>query len=485
VTDTIGRGRPPGVADDVVPTALTDGLARIVGRRYSTSSVRRAAYARDAYPMAIKAAIGAGSPYCPLAVAWPESTSEVAEIIRLCSRLAVPVIPFGGGSGIVGGALSERPSLVLDLKRMHRIRELDEVSLTVTVEAGALGTLLEQRLATSGLTTGHYPQSLNSSTVGGWIAHRGVGTFSTLYGRIDDLVLGLEVVLSDGTILTTRAAPGSAAGPDLKRLFVGSEGTFGVITAAVLRVSPLPEARRGRAFSCATFEVGLEAIRRLIQAGYRPAVVRLYDAVETHAQFAALDLPPENVVLLLISEGPEALLAATESGIAAMAQAADLRELGPDVVDHWFRHRFSTAALVRTLASSGGVADALEVANDWSRLGPTYRRMLEAMTREVGPEGAVYGHLSHVYPSGANLYMIFHTRGADEDSVAERYRSILSAAFEACLSAGGTLTHHHGVGLAKAAGMPTEMGPAGMAVLAAIKHGLDPRGILNPGRLGL
>ncbi len=481
--DASGLAPDPG---GLAASGLDRSLSALLGARWSTADEHLWAYARDASPLALRDALAGRAEALPVGVAWPETTEEVSAVVRAAARHKCPVVPYGGGSGIVGGALVGGRALVLDMKRMRRIRHVDPVSLLVTVEAGVIGSVLEEELGERDLTTGHYPQSLHSSTVGGWIAHRGVGTFSSLYGRIEDIVVGLEVVLADGQVLATRAVPASAAGPDVKRLFLGAEGTLGIVTAATLQVHRRAPARVPIAFSAATFHDGLALARHVVQAGYRPAVVRVYDAVETADQFGILDLPSGTCLALCIVEGTDQLVSVTADEIRRLATGVGLEEVdGSTVAAHWFHHRFSTAGLCRTLGTPLGVADALEVAADWSHIGEAYERMRAAMLAAAGEGGRVYGHASHVYASGTNLYMIFHAMASDESRVPERYHAVLAAAMDTCLASGGTITHHHGVGTLKAPWMSQELGPVGMAMLGRVKRALDPEGILNPGRLGV
>lgn len=465
---------------------LHRSMAALLGSRWSMDDEHRWAYARDASPLALRDALAGRAADLPIGIAWPETTDEVVRVVRVAAAHGVPLVPYGGGSGIVGGALVDRPAVVVDMKRLRRIRAIDPESLLVTVEAGAIGSVLEEALGEQGLTIGHYPQSLHSSTVGGWIAHRGVGTFSSLYGRIEDLLMGLEVVLANGSVLTTRAVPASAAGPDLKRLFLGAEGTLGIVTAATLQVHRRAPTSVPVAFVTPSFRGALDLARRVVQAGYRPAVVRLYDPVETTDQFEPLGLQADSCLAFFVVEGAEPLVEATVQGIRRFALADALTETdGAGVADHWSRYRFSTAGLCRTLGTRLGVADALEVAADWAHIGEAYERMRTAMLAAAGEGARVYGHASHVYPSGTNIYMLFHATAPDEEQVPDRYRAVLTAAMDACLATGGTITHHHGVGLLKAPWMAQELGSAGLGVLSRIKHALDPDSLLNPGRLGL
>jgi len=239
-----GSERLLSTVDEETTRALRDLLT---AARVSTDPLPNAAYARDAFPLAIKAA--ANGKTGPQVVVWPETTAEVVSIVNIARAARVPIVPYGGGSGIVGGALDPCGGIVVDMKRMRRVIAIDPVSYTVTVQPGILGERLESLLNARGLTTGHYPQSLRSSTVGGWVAHRGVGTFSTKYGKVDDLLVSLEVVLPNGDTLRTRTVPQSAAGPDLKRLFLGSEGTLGIITEVTLRVHEAASAQAKLAFA--------------------------------------------------------------------------------------------------------------------------------------------------------------------------------------------------------------------------------------------
>jgi alkyldihydroxyacetonephosphate synthase len=477
-----GRAATPRDDDWVqgVAARLIDALG---ADAVSTGVATRRAYARDAYPLAIRDVVAGGTRFAPAIVVWPGSVAEVAAVITIATSEEANVVPYGGGSGIVGGALGGPRAIILDTKRLAEIEAIDVESGTVTVQAGCLGKDLEDQLNAAGFTCGHYPQSLYSSTVGGWVAHRGVGTFSTRYGKIDDLVVALDAVLPDGTLFQAKAAPQSAAGPDLKRLFLGSEGTLGVVTRVTLKVFPLPEVRVATAYQCPSFDEGLEIVRGAIQHGYQPAAVRLYDAEEARERLGASSTHPDEALLLVICEGPRELAHVTARAVGDYASKLGALDLGPELADRWLATRFNTASLVSTIASDQGVADALEVANNWRRLPDTYRAMHAAMSAAVGDAGVVYGHASHFYHSGANLYMIFHATALEGESVDERYRAVLDAAFEACLATGGTLTHHHGVGIGKRNYMHAELGDGGARILDQLRASFDPKGVMNPGKL--
>ncbi len=449
----------------------------------SIDAVSNAAYARDAFPLAIKAAADGKSG--PPVVVWPETTRDVVAIVNVARASGVALVPYGGGSGIVGAALDPVQGVVMDMKRMRTVIGVDLVSQTVTVQPGILGDRLEILLNAQGLTTGHYPQSLRSSTVGGWVAHRGVGTFSTKYGKVDDLVVSMEVVLPNGEILRTRTVPQSAAGPDLNRLFLGSEGALGVITETTLRVYRLPTARAKLALAFPALDDALTWIRTVVQRGAAPAACRIYDTAEAGIAFPELLLRDPQVLAIAVAEGDERTVEAARVGLLEEAHALGADAVDARVVDLWLQRRFNTASFVRTLMAHDGVVDALEVANEWSRLADTYRGMKSAMEQAAGPRARVYGHASHFYHTGANLYLIFHAFAEPSTALAERYEAVLGAAFDACHAAGGTLTHHHGVGRSKGRWMIDELGPAGFRLLASVKAALDPTGFMNPGTLGL
>jgi alkyldihydroxyacetonephosphate synthase len=453
----------------------------------SADPVDRRAYGHDTFPLALKPA-GEGRPaYEPDMIAFPRNADEVATVVRLARAAGTPVVPFGGGSGIVGGALAVRGGVMVDLKHLAAVEEIDPISRLVAVGAGINGQRLEDYLNERGYTTGHYPQSLRSSTLGGWIAHRAIGTASTRYGGIEALVAGMDVVLPTGEFLRLRPSPRGSTGPDLRQLFLGGEGTLGIVTQATLRIRPLPAARAWLVFVCPDFAAGLDAIRRTVQGEYRPAVVRLYDAEEGAHLLEGVPHAPGACLLLLSCEGEAEQVDWESAQIRKQVGAAGATEIGSEPAERWWAGRFNTAGLLHTLRAPLGIADALEVAAPWRALPALYAAMRADMRAALGlPDrpGAVYGHTSHAYLDGANLYMIFHGQAASPADVAPLYGRVLDAAFQACTRHGGTLSHHHGIGLGKARWMELEYGAAGLGVLRAVQRALDPDGILNPGKIG-
>jgi alkyldihydroxyacetonephosphate synthase len=462
---------------------VSDVVAKLraaLGARVHTDASTLAAHRRDSWALGeLREWLGQGPP-APLAVVHAESTDDVATALALCRETRTPVIPFGGGSGVCGGVEARRDAVVLSTRGLDGLVALDSRNLTATFRAGTLGGEAERRVQQDGLTLGHWPQSVELSTVGGWVATRAAGQFSTAYGSIEDLVLALEVVLPDGRVLRTRETPRAAAGPDLRQLFMGSEGTLGVITEVTFSARPLPEARALAAAHFASFEAGLEAIRRFMRAGWRPPVVRLYDAIESRRQHAA-GLPEDRHLLLLVHEGPKAAVAAEVP--AVMALCAEEGGLAADsgAVEHWLEHRNQVPSF-RELNERGLVVDTIEVAATWDRVPALYEGVVTSL-REIPEVVLASAHSSHSYRSGTNLYFTFAARVPERERMPALYEECWRRTMRATLAAGGGIAHHHGIGRVRRAFLGEELGPAGLHVLRALKHALDPDDLLNPGVL--
>jgi alkyldihydroxyacetonephosphate synthase len=369
--------------------------------------------------------------------------------------------------------------VVVSTEELAGLVDLDPGDLVATFRAGTNGMEAERRVETAGLTIGHWPQSIELSTVGGWVATRASGQLSTGYGNVEDLVLALEAVLPDGTIVRTRRTPRASAGPDLRQLFLGSEGTLGIVTEVTFSLRELPEARRGQAFHFATFGAGLEAIRRVVAKGWRPAVVRLYDARESERLFPE-SCPPGRALLILLHEGPAALVAAQAEAVAACAAEAG-EEASPSAVDRWLEQRNRVPG-VRGFLEQGMVLDTIEVACTWSRAAALYERTTQALR---GVPGCLLAsaHSSHSYRSGTNLYITFLARPERREEMRAVYRECWRRTLEATLAAGGGISHHHGIGRVRRDALERELGRAGVALLRAIKRALDPEDLMNPGVL--
>jgi alkyldihydroxyacetonephosphate synthase len=374
--------------------------------------------------------------------------------------------------------------VVLDLTDLDGIVGVDDTSQLLDVRAGTFGDVLEDDLrARHGVTVGHWPQSVNLSTVGGWLACRGAGQYSTRYGKIEDMVVALEVVLADGRVVRTGGSPRAAAGPDLNQVFVGSEGTLGVITEATLRVHPVPPAERRAAYGFPSFALGLEACRRILRRGATPAVLRLYDERESK-RYTGDGADGEHAghqnLLLVLDEGDRGLVDAVFEVVAEECRGA--RRLDEGYVGQWLDHRNEVSALEDAIRKDI-VVDTTEIAARWSTLPAIYEEGCSAL-KAVPGIWVASAHQSHSYSDGACIYFTWAGQPVNDQTADELYRAAWDAITRTVLAHGGALSHHHGVGLNRSRFMREALGPA-FDVLAATKAALDPNGILNPGKLGL
>ncbi len=433
---------------------------------------------RDWWPLAMIWALDAQVAARASVVVRPHTVEEVQNVVRACNAARVPVTAAAGRSGVCGASVPVFGGVLLDLTALTGIRSVDPTSLLVDVLPGTFGDVFEDTLrAEHRLTCGHWPQSMALSTVGGWAACRGAGQLSTRYGKIEDIVEGLDVVLADGTLVHTGGAPRAAVGPDLTQLFVGSEGTLGVIVGVRLRAHPLPPAEVRAAFAFSTFEGTLDAMRRIVQRGARPAVLRLYDAIEGDRNYKTGDAN----VLLMLDEGDAQVVETTRRIVDEECARSEASPLDVALVGQWMEHRNDVSAL-EALISRGFVVDTMEVSASWSKLAEVYARGTEAI-RAVEHTMAASAHQSHSYTDGGCIYFTFAGR-PPEDQRDAYYAAAWDAGQRAVLDAGGALSHHHGIGLNRARFVADALG-TGLDVLQQVKHALDPNGILNPGKLGL
>lgn len=436
---------------------------------------------RDTWPLRLVQAVLGRPPTRPLAGVRPRSTAEVALALRVLARAGVGVVPRGGGSGVVGGAEAPSDAVVIDLGALDRIFELDEENLYVRVGAGVVLERLEAWLAERGYTTGHQPQSIAYAHVGGLVATRSSGQFSTKYGNIEDLVAGLEVVLPDGEVVRMSAIPRRAVGPDLRALWIGSEGTLGVITEVTLKIVPLPAERELRAFALPSFAAGLEAMREFMRVGWRPALVRLHDAFEARRSFAKF-VAADEAILLLSSEGPATFASTEMAALERIASAHAGRALGPTPVEAWLVRRNDVGHYEKAIAA-GLIVDTIEVAAGWAAIARIHAAVCEQVPAAVGALRSISGHASHGYPHGTNLYFTFVAeRAADADAAEVVYRRVWETVMRITLAEGGTISHHHGIGRLRVPWVAADLGSA-HRVLVAVKQAIDPGGVMNPGVL--
>jgi alkyldihydroxyacetonephosphate synthase len=411
----------------------------------------------------------------PDAVVEPGSTDEVVGVLRTCEAHRVGVIPYGGGTSVVGGLTAARgltrTVIALDLRRLDGLAGLDRTSRLATLRAGTRAPDAERLLNDSGFTLGHVPQSFEYATIGGFAATRSAGQASTGYGRFDQLVAALTVA-TPGGVVRTGTAPASAAGPDLRQLFLGSEGALGVITEVTARVRPVPEKRMYEGWSLPGFAAGIDAVRELAQDGPTPAVIRLSDETES-----ALN---RGVTLILGYEGRATQVLAQHAAVATVLGRVGGQSLGTAPGEAWRQQRFHAPYLRDALLAEGVFAETLETATWWSGLPGLYQGVRAALVDALG-EALVLCHVSHVYETGASLY--FTVAAPADAHTLTRWTAAKAAAAKAIRASGGTITHHHGIGRDHLDGYAEELGGTGVALLRAVKRHLDPGGILNPGAL--
>jgi alkyldihydroxyacetonephosphate synthase len=451
----------------------------------ATDDVELRVRTRDCWPLlTMRERAGERLPQ-PSAVGWARDSDQAAALYRWASEHQIPVVPFGGGAGVTGGAAPVPGCVMVDTKRMAEVVGFDALSGIVTVQPGMTGQALEEWLGGRGWTLGHFPSSVTVSTVGGFAATRSAGQASTKYGKFEDMVCGLEAVLPDGTTVRLGPRPASAAGPDLQGVLLGSEGTLGLITVLDLRVHPKPETMAFRGFRVPAFDAGLDALRRVLRTGLRPAVLRLYDEADTAVSHPELG----GCLLIAVSEGWGPLVDLEAAAVADAAAAVGGQDLGEEPARHWHAHRYDVSYQLADILKPGGMfgdavaADTMEVAAPWAALAGVYERVGDALREHMD---LVLCHASHAYPDGACLYFTFGAAGqGDEAAVQARYAAGWDDALGAAVDAGATITHHHGIGLLRAGWLPAELGEGGMAMLRRIKAALDPAGIANPGKLGV
>jgi alkyldihydroxyacetonephosphate synthase len=437
-------------------------------------------------------------------VAHPTSDQDVEELLRFAAGVQAHVIPYGGGTSVAGhvNPLPDRPSLTVSLSHMSQLRGLDVDSRLATFEAGVVGPDLEAQLRAHGFCLGHYPQSFEYSTLGGWVATRSSGQQSLGYGRIEDLFAAGRVVAPAGS-LDIPALPASAAGPDLKQVVLGSEGRYGIITRATVRISPLPAREVFVPVFMPSWDDGLAAVRAIAQTDAPLSMLRLSNPVETmttlrlvprSASISMLErylmvrgLGPERCLLLIGVTGT-GRLAASARGLAISLARERGGVRGPGAIGrHWQRNRFRAPYLRNALWTAGYGVDTLETACPWSRLASLHDA-IEASLRNALARWServhVFSHVSHVYTDGASLYTTYVFRLApDPDENVARWRAMKHAASLAIVAHGGTISHQHGVGLDHREYLAAEKGELGIATLRQLAHHFDPPGVMNPGKL--
>jgi len=460
----------------ILPDGFIERVKRIVGSgHFSQQESDLISYSLDYWLYGVFRAQKGDLPGLPSAVISPASAAQIQEVIKCAREYKVPLTPFGGGSGVLGGAVPLNGSVILNLQRMNKFLNLDEISLVAESEAGIMGANLELELNNRGYSAGNIPQSLYCSTLGGWISTRAAGQFSTKYGKIEDMVLGMEVVLPDGNLLNIKPVPRRSVGPSLKDIFLGGEGVLGVVTRATISIHPLPRLTIKQSFIFPSIEVAVDVVRQILRAEAKPAVVRIFDESESERYFPSIG---RKVTTIFISEGETEYTKLDAKVIRRISKENAGKSSGKEPVDIWLQKRFDIG-LGPILMQYGGIVDTIEVSALFEDASKLYKDMVRAMKAIEGVL-EVSGHYSHFYREGTCLYITF--AGVPEDPL-RYYQNTWDAAMKATLQNNGSISHHHGVGFWRIQYIEQELGATGVKLLKSIKSTLDPEGILNRGKL--
>lgn len=463
-----------------IASTVLDALARIVGPDSLSCSVTDLeATSHDTWPLTTKWAMAGRHPNKADVLLRITSFDQVAPILAVATRELIPVTVRALASSVTGQPLPVHGGIVLDVSAVPATFEVDEVNMTVTVTASHNGGTLEDALQARGLTSGHSPQSLYRSTVGGWLATLATGQFSSLYGGIEDLVVGYTVILASGETIQLNASPRAAMGPDLRQVFIGSEGTLGVITSVTLKVFRLPQTQIVQTFTMPSVHAGLDFLREQASLGLRPFLLRFYDTEE--ARHAMGDREFGSPVLFLGSRGVDRMARAEMETLTELVERFGGQPIGPAGAEGWLARRFDFSTVEKLLASPGGYAETIEVAHNWDKIEVLHARLKAAL---APLSDQVLAHFSHVYTQGSSMYLILLGTVEDDAAAIERIERIWATTMETCLELGAELSHHHGGGLARSPYSRRSLGSAHL-VLSKLKAALDPAGILNPGKLGL
>jgi alkyldihydroxyacetonephosphate synthase len=416
----------------------------------------------------------------PGCVVRPRNVEDVQKTVRFATKNQVPIIPFGLGSGVCGGVVGHPETILLDMSEMNRVRFIEEMNMLASFDAGCNGLAAEEAVAAKGMTIGNWPQSIAISSVGGWVSTRASGQFSTAYGNIEDIIYSIEVILPNGDIVNLGKAPRAAAGPDLRHILMGAEGVMGIITGVTFSLRRQPEYRAFSAFHAKTMEQGFEVQREIMQADWRPPVIRQYDAPEVTRLFSSY-VKDDDCLLIMVHEGPESRVNAEQTAVKTIADKIGLTKADPDAAKGWMDHRNNVPEW-QDLFKMGLIADTIEISGKWSDIGKIYRDIIAAL-RTVPSIVNASAHSSHVYRSGINLYCTFACATGDAGDAEQLYFECWDKVLTATAAAGGGVAHHHGSGRLRKNYLHHDLGESGVALLRTLKKAVDPLGIMNPGNL--
>jgi alkyldihydroxyacetonephosphate synthase len=456
-------------------------LKKIVGdKNISSKEIDLLAYSKDTTLITLNWSIQGKIAGLPDFITWPENSKQISEILKLANEENIPVIPYAEGSGVVGGAIPIQGGIIIDMKKFNKIIKINDKNLTVTAQTGINGMNLERYLNSKGYTGGHIPQSLYISSLGGWIAHRAAGQFSTKYGKIEDMILGMEIILPQGEIIHFKIMPRTATGPQLDKFFIGGEGTLGIITQATLKIWPYPEKRTLLSYAFPTIEDSFEATREILREYIFPAVIRIYDQSETYRHFVNIEEAKDKVMVVFVCEGNNKLVDLEEKITREKCEKNRGIFCGESPVKHWFETRFKVTE-TSSMPPYNLVFDTIEVASLWEDAAKIYHNVIENLNKVKG-NLLITAHISHFYPNGVGIYFTFGGVSPKDKSDLEFYQECWDMTISSVLEAGGSISHHHGIGINRSHWMEKEWGES-FNVMRKIKSLLDPNNILNPGKI--
>ncbi len=454
-----------------------DLKSRIGSENVSIETADRFSSSHGFWMIAERMTVEGKIPALPDVIAWPTNTEEVAEVMEYANENKIPVIPYGGGSNVLGNLVARRGGISLDLKRMNDLVELDETNQKATVQAGMNGMNFEQELRRKGYTTSNSPQSLYCSAVGGWLATNATGQFSTKYGGIEEMVLGLEAVLPGGEVISGSLSPRRSTGPEVFPLFIGSEGTLGTITETTLKIHPKPEGRHLTSYVFDDIGDALTSVRTMMRKDLRPAVVRIYDEVETKRHFYEYPEVEDKVMTVFVIEGNEKVSEVEREECEKICSEHGTH-MGEEPVEHWLESRFDVSETSK-FPQYGIIFDTIEASIDWKNAEKFYEDAIEAMN---SVDGVLLGsaHASHFYPQGVCFYFTFGGIPPSDKPALEFYKEAWDAAVKSFLENDGHISHHHGMGLNRGRWFSEER-KTELSILRKMKKQIDPNNIMNPG----
>ncbi len=459
---------------------VVDEIKKSIGKKkVSTKKTDLYSYPFDFWPITLHWIIKDKYPTLPIAVIWPNSYQDIQKTVKICKKHKIPVYPFGGGSGVLGGTVPKKSGVVIDLKKLRDIK-INKENLLVEVDSGVNGFYLEDFLNYNGFTLGNIPQSLYPSTVGGWVGTKATGQFSTRYGGIEQMIAGIEAVLPSGEKIELKPHPRTATGPDIRQLFVGSEGIFGIITKVWLKIWPYPEKKVKLSFVTDNINEALNSVKKVLQTGARPAVVRIYDKIETKRHFYNFSEVVDRIATVFIVEGNQKIV---DTDVEIIKKCFKSEDLGEEIVNDWLKTRFNVKEAAE-FVPMGVVFDTIEVAVGWDKAEDFYENVSTDMKKIKGVLFAS-AHASHFYPQGVCFYFTFAGMPPRGKKHEDFYQNVWKVAMDSTLKNGGTISHHHGIGRQRGPWMSEELGDAGFKLLKKLKKSVDSDGIMNPGDMGV